>query len=155
VFIKRFNHYSAKINTRNIHFQISLSRPRYLAVSVGNAVSQVQGQAVCAEVGEGLATVLTDADYVALNATVHQSGAPYGHCNANRVLMGAESSGSYNWKWRTGDALSISWANWKSGQPNDGGATCMRAAIAVGAPVIFADNTCGTDKGYNCILCDA
>jgi len=117
-------------------------------------VSQSQGQAVCEQVGTGLATVLTDAEYVALNTTVHQSGAQY-HCNKERALMGAESSGNFNWQWRTGDTLSTNWTYWKLGQPDVAGIICMRAYIAPGVPVSFVDTGCGTDRGFNCILCDA
>jgi len=135
-------------------FQKSSFRRRYLAVSVGNTnVSHSEGQAVCEEVGAGLATVFTDADYVALNTTVHQSGAPY-HCNKERMLMGAESSGNFNWKWQTGHPLSTHWTYWVPGEPNRSDTACMRATVSPDIPVAFVDNVC-ENKVLNCILCDA
>jgi len=91
---------------------------------------------VCEQVGAGLATVLTDADYVALNTTVHQSGVRY-HCNDKRMLMGAKSIANTTWAWRTGDALSINWMYWKPGEPNKNGTARMRAYIAARAPLSF------------------
>ena len=129
---------------------------RYLAVSVGNSiVTHSEGQAVCEQVGAGLATVLTDADYVALNTTAHQSGAPY-NCNNVRMHMGAKSTGDFNWEWRTGDPLSTNWTYWESGKPDGPRIVCMRARITPGVPVSFFDLGCDTSKiNVNCVLCDA
>ena len=108
---------------------------------------------MCELVGAGLATVLTDADYVALNATVHQNGARGNGCTG-RMYMGAKSSGNYNWTWQTGDPLSTSWAYWEPGQPDSADIVCMRAIIMPGVPVTFLDQVCG-NRGLNCFLCDA
>jgi len=127
-------------------------RRQYLAVSVGNTnVSYSEGQTLCEQVGAGLATVLTDADYVALNTTAHQRGAPH-HCG--RVHMGATSSGNSNWVWRTGALLSTSWNYWHPGEPSRTEIACMRAIVQQDVPVTFTDFTC-ENTGIKCVLCDA
>jgi len=155
-FIKRtcFTAITEIINCNTLSFQISSARLRYLVVSVGNTtVSHSEAQAVCEQIGAGLATVLTDADYVALNTTVHQSGVP-DICNKRKTYMGATSSGNFTWQWRTGDPVSTNWAYWSSGRPYFSSIACMRALVFPGVPVSFADYVCD-NVGFNCILCDA
>ena len=108
---------------------------------------------MCEQVGAGLATVLTDADYVTLNTTAHHSGVPY-NCYSKRMYMGATSSGNFTWEWRTGDTLSTSWAYWRPGEPSSTNAACMRVFVEPGVPVCFVDFVCG-NKGLNCVMCDA
>ena len=110
---------------------------------------------MCEQVGAGLATVLTDADYATLNTTVHQSGAPY-NCNNERMHMGAKSTGDFNWEWRTGDPLSTNWTYWEPGEPDGPRIVCMRARAKPGVPMSFFDLGCDTSKiNVNCVLCDA
>jgi len=118
-----------------LHLLKTSSSLRYLAVSVGNNnVTHSEAQAVCEQIAEGLATVLTDADFVAANTTVHHSGV-LNNCMKARMWMGATGSGILNWQWRTGEPLPINWPYWGLNKPDKTTSACMRAQMATGVLV--------------------